>query len=175
MFKRPNYYTGMLVTAADLREEQQYHIAKRNLLNRCLYGCRIACGLEVRLCDDVIRVDSGLALDCCGREILVAEPTQVQIPDLDESSYLLLQYREQPSDPAPVPSAPGSGDAAQYTRTIETFELVWNRANPLANHVRRDSSWICCERDHPVPLARLTVAGDKFLMDEKFSQAMRGP
>jgi len=172
--KRPNFYAGMMFTEDDLREEQQYHIAKRNLLNRCLYGCRIACGLEVRLCDDVIHIEPGMALDCCGREIYVPEPTKVEIPPLDESSYLLLQYKEKQSNPVPVPSAAGHDDELQYTRTIESFQLVWGSDNPIAQHERRDTYWICCEQDHPIPLARIIVTRDGLMMDDKFATTIQG-
>ena len=61
---------------------QAYGIAKQKLHNRYLHGCGIVCGLEVT-CNDCdsewVTVHPGLALDCCGNEVVVCEATDFNV------------------------------------------------------------------------------------------------
>ena len=65
------------MTARDFRDADAYHRSFRHLHNRILHGWGIACGLDVVLhphpdCRlDRVVVRCGLAIDCCGREIVV--------------------------------------------------------------------------------------------------------
>jgi len=78
--ERLNYFTGQFLTERDLRAEQEYHIGKHRQHNRYLHGHGSVCGLRVTqhpnpACRDrFIILEPGLALDCCGREIMVHEP-----------------------------------------------------------------------------------------------------
>jgi hypothetical protein len=57
--------------------EQEYFNAKRRLLNRLVTGPGVVCGLRVDLTDDgkSVVLSPGLAIDRCGREIVVATPS----------------------------------------------------------------------------------------------------
>ena len=78
--ERLNYFTGQFLLERDLRTEQEYHIAKHRQHNRYLHGHGTVCGLRVTehpnpACRDrFVVLEPGLALDCCGREIVVQEP-----------------------------------------------------------------------------------------------------
>jgi hypothetical protein len=78
--ERLNYFTGQFLTERDLRAEQEYYIGKHRQHNRYLHGYGSVCGLKVTqhpnpACRDrFIVLEPGLALDCCGREIVVHEP-----------------------------------------------------------------------------------------------------
>jgi len=78
--ERLNYFTGQFIAERDLRAEQEYHIGKHRQHNRYLHGYGSVCGLKVTqhpnpACRDrFIVLEPGLALDCCGREIVVHEP-----------------------------------------------------------------------------------------------------
>ena len=74
-FQRPHFFHGMLLTEQDFQAEQDYHINKLRMHNRCLHGGRVACGLDVKLRRNLVYIDPGLALDCCGREIVFSKPT----------------------------------------------------------------------------------------------------
>ena len=101
-FKRVNFFEGQLLSAQDLRDEQVYHNRKRKLLNRCLHGSGVICGLEVSIDDNFLSIEPGLALDCCGREIYVPEK-QIGIKPLNEKDlYLLIEHHEYESDLPPV-------------------------------------------------------------------------
>jgi hypothetical protein len=85
-FERNNYYYGKLMTVRDLHDEQSYFNEKRWLINRMVHGWGVVCGLEVVI-DDTggqnesepkkVIIKPGLAIDCCGREILVCQDTKV--------------------------------------------------------------------------------------------------
>ena len=108
-FERPRYVAGKLLTAEDLELEQRYHIEKRWLLNRELRGPGIVSGLEVSPGDGFVTVEPGFALDSNGREILVAEPRQLAIPDYDEPVFVCLLYEEEETDRGTL---------------VETYDLV---------------------------------------------------
>jgi len=72
-FERNNYFYGKRMTARDFQEEQCYFNEKRWLINRTVHGWGVACGLDVKPTEDTkgVEITPGLAIDCCGREILV--------------------------------------------------------------------------------------------------------
>ncbi len=159
-FKRINYYEGQVLTAADFRDEQDYHNGKRRLLNRCLHGSGVVCGLDVSILDRSVRIEPGLALDCCGREIYVGQSQTRQLDLAEGAEYLLIQYYEYESDG--VPHTAGAGDAnLVHTRITEGFQLSWGYDNPMIEHAYRDDRWSSCGRDHAIPLARLCTAGNR--------------
>ena len=73
---RNNYFTGKLLTARDFKDEQRYFLDKARRHNLTLHGWGIVCGLEVRPhpnCPDKrLIVTPGVAVDACGREIILA-------------------------------------------------------------------------------------------------------
>ena len=162
-FKRVNYFQGQVLTEQDLRDEQEYHNGKRQLLNRCLHGSGVICGLEVSIDDNFLTIEPGLALDCGGREIYVPGK-QVGIKPLNEKDlYLLIEYHEYESDP--VPSL-GGDENTNHTRITESFRLSWGSENPMARHDPHDGRWKSCGECHPVMLAKLYYRRGQLAMDE---------
>ena len=102
--KRPNYFAGQILSADDLRAEQQYLIGTRRRLNRALHGWGIATGLTVTIAADAapasVVVEPGLALDRDGRELYLATATAVEIEDSDRLQYVMVEYTERETDPA---------------------------------------------------------------------------
>ena len=153
---RPRFYNGMLLTDQHLREEQLYHreALKRN--NRLLFGSGIVCGLKVitkeqGLC---IKVESGVALDCCGNLIEVCKCITLDLskvckekfgsgcvekdpknPDAFKiTKYLVLRYAEYEADPEPVLTpaneckSGGDKPACEASRVREGFCIeLWDR------------------------------------------------
>ena len=81
-FERNKYYYGKLMTADDYRLEQCYFNKKRWLINKMTIGTGVVCGLKVvRDPDDSAKiiVEKGMAIDSCGREILVCENIPVEL------------------------------------------------------------------------------------------------
>ena len=84
-FERNRYFYGKLLDVFHLELEQEYFNSKRWLLNRLITGPGVVCGLNVTLTDDKesIIVQPGLAIDRCGREIIVTKPSRpVSLPTL---------------------------------------------------------------------------------------------
>lgn len=109
--ERNKFFDGKLLTAEDLEAEQDYFLDKHHAHNR-LHGYGTVCGLGVASTDppsDVVIVQPGVAVDCCGRELVVRAPIVVNMSEVagDESVYVTLEYGEDPVDPTPAPS---SGD-----------------------------------------------------------------
>ena len=109
-FERPRYFDGKLLAVDDFRQEQTYHRHKHAAHTRAVHGNGTVCGLAVRPTDPPSRdlvVEAGIAVDCCGREIVVPSP---QTLCLDEARaggaagqlVVALRFAEVASDPAPV-------------------------------------------------------------------------
>ena len=64
--KRPHYFDGQLLTAADFSQEQEYHLGQRRLHNRMLHGAGVVSGLRVSAGETssapAIVVEAGFAL-----------------------------------------------------------------------------------------------------------------
>jgi len=126
-FRRPRYFHGMLLDDKDFLAEQAYHASKRRLLNRNLHGSGVVCGLDLnaKCGSQAIEVTPGLALDCCGNEIWVANAVALDLAKLlppkdspkdkqeckvvedesltnSKSYYLGIRYQEKGSDPESV-------------------------------------------------------------------------
>lgn len=77
---RNNYFEGKRLTPDLFRVEQRYHIERRHLLNRALYGNGVVYGYAISVEEGGttprgaarrrLRIGSGLALDACGRELV---------------------------------------------------------------------------------------------------------
>ena len=152
-FKRARYFHGMLMTDRDFKEEQLYHNRKRKLLNQMLHGWGVVCGLKVKPTTPPgpnIIIETGLALDCAGNEILVCEEqtidpcvkppshTELQAGPCEESLivgrefttlYVMIKYKERITDKVPVYAPGGSCEekVCDYTRTQEGYCIeVWD-------------------------------------------------
>jgi DNA-binding beta-propeller fold protein YncE len=86
--ERLNYFTGQFLTERDFRAEQEYQIGKHRQHNRYLHGYGTVCGLKIVQhpnpdCQDrFVILEPGLALDCCGREIVVKEKVYIDLVKL---------------------------------------------------------------------------------------------
>ena len=78
-FERNNYFYGKLMTVRDFFAEQRYFNEKRWLINRMINGWGVVCGLDVYESEGKVFVSPGLAIDCCGGEILVCEKQKVPL------------------------------------------------------------------------------------------------
>lgn len=78
-FERNNYFYGKQFTVRDLLQEQSYFNKKRWLVNRMVLGWGVVCGLDVSWNKEKreLVVTPGVALDCCGHEIVVCEEQRV--------------------------------------------------------------------------------------------------
>ena len=171
-FSRNHYFNGKLLTAKDFQAEQDYHIGKRRLLNRCLYGSRIVCGLTVVIDGRFVVIDRGIALDCCGREIFVPSHRRIAFPKRRKVEFLTISYRESGTDPIPVPTFPGEPqqEGFEHSRIRESFKLGWATENPLKEHEWRDGAWVTCGKSHPLVLAKTDNRQGRFFVNKSFAK-----
>lgn len=158
--ERMKYFTGRYLTARDFRDEQDYHLTHRYLHNRVMHGWGVVCGLHVwehpnSACRrDRVKVNAGMAVDCCGREIVLrralvpppipwaekpADRPQPQWQpqpggravweEEDRRVYplLCLRYVETPVERVPVLYSESNCDEQrrEYSRISEGYELHW--------------------------------------------------
>ena len=106
-FERNRYYVGKLLTSADFQAEQTYAGNKRRFLNEMLFGQGIVCGLGVYALDDVsLMVESGVALDSWGRELVLDNSIVRKLSTIEgfdtletDCVSLCLRYDEKPEQP----------------------------------------------------------------------------
>lgn len=129
-FERNNYFKGKRLSASAFESEQKYYNDKRRLMNRFAGGFGVVCGLDtVAVSDDKISVEAGLAVDGCGREIVVDAPQVKRLSalngyDLNKSSgeyYLYIEYSERLSGEVDLDNA--DNGAAAYDIVSEGFDL----------------------------------------------------
>jgi hypothetical protein len=129
--ERNRYFYGKLLTVRDFEIEQRYNCAKRELLNRVLQGAGVVCGFGVTASDDsTLMIESGLALDYQGREIVLPETIfrKLQMLDGQESlagrqqAYLCLTYGEEAVEPVNAVGGE-AGESSQFNLTREGYRL----------------------------------------------------
>ena len=166
-FVRNNFFAGRLLTAEDLGLEQQYFRKKLQLHNRALHGFGIVAGLEVEHCKNKLVVAAGLALDCQGNEIVVAEPVELAFPEsvAGRSTYLVIRYRETESGwslPKAHPDATGS-----HPRIEEGFVTAFDSVNFNQRHKHVNGRWQACGNPHGLVLARLRCTSGQWRLDHR--------
>lgn len=121
--RRVNFFDGLLLTAADLAAEQEYHRQLRYLHNR-LHGYGAVSGLDVTAGRGGVRVSPGMAIDRLGREIVVATPLTLALEShLNARGWprdLVITWGEVAEGPLPRPEGEGTVD---FTRWVEQPEL----------------------------------------------------
>ena len=129
--ERNRYFYGKLLTVRDFELEQTYMNNKRRLINRAVLGAGVVCGLGVTQADDyTLLVESGLALDYLGREIVVDSPVVRRLQMLEgyealgsaPQCYLCLKYAERETEPVGVVAA--EAQETQFNKTEEGYRLV---------------------------------------------------
>ena len=138
-FERNKYYYGKLLSVEDFNAEQKYMNDKRRITNRLIHGVGVVSGLNVVMLDEqTITIDSGMALDSTGREVVVDAPVTKKLSLIDgydtavgsgaSSVYLCLEYAETEKDESHnVASEPGK---TYYDKIRETAGLYLTAEEP---------------------------------------------
>jgi hypothetical protein len=141
------YFTGRHLTAADFRREQDYHRSHRYLHNRVFHGWGVACGLWVvehpnaECRKDHVAVKPGIAIDCCGHEIIVCGalaspkvPWEKRTAGAAKEPVLVLclTYREEAREKVPVifDSGACSDPRSEYSLYEDGYSLCWKWIDP---------------------------------------------
>lgn len=105
-FERPRFFCGQLLTDVELTAEQTYTIDKNRLHNRALHGAGVVCGLRVQCdprCNGWVTIAPGYAIDCCGNDIVICEPTPFDVID----AIRKYEAKKRGEGCIPPPPAPG--------------------------------------------------------------------
>lgn len=99
---RPRFFPGQLLVDGDLQLLVDYTSLKHRLHNRFLHGAGVVCGLQVG-CHPCgggkVVVTPGMALDCCGNDIIVPCPAELDIISMIRNLRLSLQPGYDCGDP----------------------------------------------------------------------------
>jgi hypothetical protein len=169
--KRSGFFDGRLLTPEDFQREQQYVREKLKRHNRTLHGFGIVSGLKVRIDSGRILVESGLALDCEGNELLIETPQSIEPPPVAPSAvpssavdwhtaYLNLRLVEdcptaQSDHAATELPARETERAISSVLMAESVELLIQRENCNRGHRHLQARWLSCGRSHAITIAKL--------------------
>jgi hypothetical protein len=131
---RPRFFAGQVLRAAELTALEDYVIAKHQLHNRYLHGWGVVCGLQVVCgeCGDDVVVMPGYAIDPCGRDVIVPEPTPFPVQQAIRDC--LEAERAKPVCDPPTPGRPkGCEDEQRWCVTLRYKESPLRPMAPLAS------------------------------------------
>jgi hypothetical protein len=136
VLERINFWNGEPLNAADWKTEQGYHMSVQRLLMQGLFSPGVVNGLEVGKKDaQTVTVSPGLALDARGREIFLADETELIVPNHQPSTpglggyFLVIRYAEQAVAGASLAcTIPSSSTPANRIR--EQPQLYWSETRP---------------------------------------------
>lgn len=130
-FSRNRYYKGKMLTSLDFEAEQRYMNDKRRFLNTMVTGSGIVCGLNVVSLDDQsILVESGMAIDETGREIVVENSIVKKLSAISgfdslktNNVCLGIRYIETPAQPVYAINRLDNDKEYENNRIEEGYEL----------------------------------------------------
>lgn len=148
-FERNNYFYGKLMTVRDFFAEQCYFNGKRWLINRMILGWGVVCGLDVVSKDNdptKVIVKPGLAIDCCGRELLVCEDQvvdlvpqesecdkpKVQTEQKEQKLLICLEFYDCKTEPVHTPPvACDQKEKGEFNRIRDSFVIRVKRPDEV--------------------------------------------
>lgn len=148
-FERNRYYYGKMLTSGDFQAEQRYMNTKRMFLNQMIFGSGVICGMSVYNLDDFsVLIESGVAIDPQGREIVMESSVVKKLAALDgyatqgsERLSLCVKYKE--SETQPVYAVNRKEDQSEYenNRITEGYELFLVERESIENIFQLDSEF----------------------------------
>jgi hypothetical protein len=177
----PKYSFGMLLEPGSLALENRYHTLRANTHNIRLHDFGTVCGLRVEKHPSPQCVNTyailrpGIALDCCGREIVVPESLFVPLEDGAVSGWCGASM----GSTSATASAPAiaSGDVTPEARAISRLYIYLRYAqcdtDPIPTYVRACGCCAPCEHGDCTP--SVTREGYEVLVSSKPPVAWRNP
>jgi hypothetical protein len=158
---RTNFISGRLLSADDLRREQEYFRDKLKRHNRTLHGFGVVSGLDLSRKGDKLFLEPGMALDCLGNEIINSEQQELATPVLTDPSqiaaFVALRYAERTD-------APPDGSLIE-----EGFEALLQSENTNRNHRHLHGRWLPCGEPHPLTIAKLRLTSGRWRIDRRYN------
>ncbi len=145
-FERNEYFHGKLMTARDMRVEQDYHRDRLHTLSQHVLGSGLVCGLETDVRIDTTEghveacVHPGLAIDRQGRPINVPDQQWTEAKYVGDEDHrtdeleriaVYLTYKECFTDTVPAPDVTNvCEERCCYNRVIEQFDVTYTEVEP---------------------------------------------
>lgn len=166
---RNAYFDGRLLDGRAFIAEQDYNRGHRNMHNALLHGSGTVCGLKLiqhplpNCRREYLVIEPGLALDCCGQEIVVPERTLVPIAEMlaadsdladaleggKKHLFVAIRRCDCGAEPMPLilPGCEGENGASAYSRTAEGFKFTLSarapaEVTPLETPVNPKLNWV---------------------------------
>lgn len=138
-FERNKYFYGKMLTSRDFKLEQDYGIEKNRLISRLVLGAGIVCGLTIEIDKEqgendsfTVTLSPGVALDGCGREIVVSKTKSQQLEfNSPGQKYLYIEYDERFKEPVADLNPASDLQNNSYSRIEETYRLFLSQDPPL--------------------------------------------
>lgn len=149
-FERNRYYAGKMLTSADFQAEQNYFNNKRRFVNNLMYGSGIVCGCGVFSLDDLsILVESGVAIDGLGREIVVDSSVVKKLSAVDgfeqlrtNEASLCLKYKENEVHAVYAVNQQESDREYEYNRISEGYQLFLMDTEDIAEEFEMETEFL---------------------------------
>jgi hypothetical protein len=148
-FERNRYYAGKMLTSTDFLAEQTYMNNKRRFINTMMYGDGIICGLSVFNLDDLsIMLDSGVAVDGLGREIILENSVVKKLSAIDgfdriksNRVSLCIRYKEEEVHPVYSINKQEKDEEYEFNRIREGYELFLTDTESLLNNFQMETEF----------------------------------
>jgi hypothetical protein len=154
---RLNYFHGQVLGIDEFKTEQIYFLEKLRRHNRYLHGWGVVNGFDVSVRATIVVVEPGVAIDCAGNEILLAEKMQCPIPKVIKECFVTAQFIETLVDPVPTINSPSevSGSDQAYSRIEDGCQIEFADADTNTNHDDMGPGTSGCGSQHPITIAHL--------------------
>jgi hypothetical protein len=146
---RNQYFEGKRLTVDSFRVEQKYQLERRRLLNRAIHGWGVVQGYAIGAGEHVgsgsggalkgLEIGAGLALDKCGRELLLAHAVRLDVGDL----LVLDDKYRRIGLPPPESRTPGPGKAGHDAGPRACWLLSAHYAEQLVSPMKVNDPCSC--------------------------------
>jgi hypothetical protein len=127
--KRVNAFQGLVIDADTWKDAHNYHRDQQRLHLLAFHKTGIVSGLELTAfnpADSSVSINPGIAIDPDGNLIIVQQKQRYKVQSREKGTvYLVLQFREIPSEPFQPP------EGGQPTRILEAYRI--QERDKLAN------------------------------------------
>ncbi len=161
ILKRPNFFSGKLLTAEDLAQEQEYVLDKFRRHNRTLHGFGIISGLKVSARAGQVSVEPGFALDCEGNELVIGSAQSIVAPKAEGNCVRFVNLRF-------VLKHSGGMLKTEPKESIESFELSLDDENCNRGHRHLRARWLACGHAHALTIAKLRCSSGKWRLERAY-------
>ena len=167
--KRPNYFTGQILSAEDFTAEQEYHRGKQRRHNLHCHGFGVVQGLKVSTAKKnggcTVVIEPGFAIDSAGNEIQLCMKVTFRLPKSETAIQVGIRFLERLSDPIPIVSD-ATSPSSQPSRVEEGCEVLLDPVS-MPRGSRAKTGGLGTSLD-VLPLAHLVRRGRVWQVNRKF-------